>query len=743
MYFNYRSFRDLSLTIRKNIGKLPANIDLVVGIPRSGIIPAYMIALFLNTRACSLEEFIAGIIPGNGERPIRQYENEQVSVLFVDDTVHSGISLEKTKAKLKTIDTSKYNIKFLAIYAREESIHFVDYYFEIVPTPRFFQWNYLNTNWVNKSCFDIDGVLCQDPTPEENDDGENYRCFLRNAKPLFIPTYKIYALVTSRLEKYREETEYWLKKHNVQYGKLIMLDLPSKEERIKQNAHAKFKAEIYKNEKETVLFVESDRRQAIEIAKATGKACICVATDELFDNRNIARYLPNEQKHKDYSKPENVRILLYSHELTYTGAPHSLLRIARILKQAKYQVEIWAPEDGNFREEIEKSEIVLRIVPYRSLASIKYQKIISSFDLALANTVISHRFYDVACKLIPTIWFIREAQNLPSICDSVPLRKQLLCTSPDLYCVSEYAKEFIQRNYNTKVKVLHNCVEDYFSDFTISPHAKISFISVGTVNRRKAFDICYKAFDMLPDHLKKQAHFYFVGRLNERDKDFWNELIKNINDNPNTTYLGEIANTNDKLKLFNEMDVFVVPSLDESCSLVVLEGAMMGKPLIVSENVGAKYLVDESNGWIVKTGNVESLSKVFTSILQDSTRLSSMGEASRKKYLETSTIEIYRNNILSMVKEKLKEWNCQVSLSKNNESYQFQVEQLRLDNQRLRQEIRLIHKSWTYRLGRFITFVPRKVRGGIRCYKENGWNYTIRRFKEKVIALSKKYRGGK
>ena len=47
---------------------------------------------------------------------------------------------------------------------------------------------------------DIDGVLCADPTPEENDDGEKYRHFLLNAPPLFIPKVTIGTLVTSRLE---------------------------------------------------------------------------------------------------------------------------------------------------------------------------------------------------------------------------------------------------------------------------------------------------------------------------------------------------------------------------------------------------------------------------------------------------------------------------------------------------------------------------------------------------------------
>lgn len=53
-------------------------------------------------------------------------------------------------------------------------------------------------------------------------------------------------------------------------------------------------------------------------------------------------------------------------------------------------------------------------------------------------------------------------------------------------------------------------------------------------------------------------------------------------------------------------------------------------------------------------------------------------------------------------------------------AYRGKVEQLE-------REIKDIHSSWTYRIGRFMTFIPRKVRGGIRCYQENGWSYTWNR----------------
>lgn len=42
-------------------------------------------------------------------------------------------------------------------------------------------------------------------------------------------------------------------------------------------------------------------------------------------------------------------------------------------------------------------------------------------------------------------------------------------------------------------------------------------------------------------------------------------------------------------------------------------------------------------------------------------------------------------------------------------------------------EAALIRASTSYRIGRFITWIPRKVRGFFRCYREHGWRYTCKR----------------
>ena len=309
--FPFRDFKDLSKTIKDNVHILPEDIDLIVGIPRSGMIPAYMIGLFLNKKVCSINELIENIVPSYGNRMPNEKRKNIHNILVVDDSICTGRAIIEAKEKLKNLD---YNIKYLCIYTNNVNNHLVDYTFEYAATPRLFQWNYMNMIWTEKSCFDIDGVLCVDPTKEENDDGEKYRKFLLNAKPLFVPQFCINTIVTSRLEKYRYETETWLRKNNIKYNRLIMLDLKSQEERIKLKAHANLKAHVYKKLEDTCIFVESDSKQAQKIAVLSGKTVICSSTDEIYYGDSITdrRKIEEKVEVKIQSSPKEMLVDSYN-----------------------------------------------------------------------------------------------------------------------------------------------------------------------------------------------------------------------------------------------------------------------------------------------------------------------------------------------------------------------------------------------------------------------------------------------
>lgn len=280
---NYCTVAQLSRDVFSFSKQIPQNIDLVVGIPRSGMLVASMLSLYLDVPLTDVEGLINYRIFSGGKRsPV---ENE-VSFLFtpknilvVDDSLASGKAMQEVQLVLYSQDLP-HNIEYAVIYSAEEEPKELQYYYKIVFMPRVFEWNLINHGVLRDTCLDIDGVLCADPTDEQNDDGEKYLGFLQNAEPLWIPKRKIGWLVTCRLEKYRKETDEWLRKNGVEYGELLMMDYPDKASRIAAKNYGKFKGEIYKKKK-APLFIESSCNQAKEIVKISGKDVLCFETNTL------------------------------------------------------------------------------------------------------------------------------------------------------------------------------------------------------------------------------------------------------------------------------------------------------------------------------------------------------------------------------------------------------------------------------------------------------------------------------
>ncbi|HEY0940189.1 MAG TPA: phosphoribosyltransferase family protein [Steroidobacter sp.] len=277
--FGYVSFAQLSDAIRGRLYEIPADVDLIVGIPRSGMVPAYQIGLFLNRLVCDIDSFIADGTIGHGHT--RKLAVELTSLrqarhlLLVDDSIASGSSMQKALAGVRESGYTGRVSTCAAIVAPSHK-RSVDVSFITLPQPRLFEWNAFHHACVENACFDLDGVLCVDPTTHDNDDGPRYEKFLANARPLFRPTLRIGHIVSARLEKYRTLTEDWLAAHNISYGKLHLVDLPSKAERIRLGAHCSHKIRLYR-ETHASMFYESDLGQAREIATGSGKPVLCIA----------------------------------------------------------------------------------------------------------------------------------------------------------------------------------------------------------------------------------------------------------------------------------------------------------------------------------------------------------------------------------------------------------------------------------------------------------------------------------
>jgi glycosyltransferase involved in cell wall biosynthesis len=352
------------------------------------------------------------------------------------------------------------------------------------------------------------------------------------------------------------------------------------------------------------------------------------------------------------------RILMISHAMQYNGAPHSLLRVCKIIQGLGFSVDVWSSIDGDFTKEFEQIGIIVEIVPQRALDDPKdIANRVSQYSMAIINTIYLDRYADVIGRVIPAAWFIREATEIPRAVEGDFGRFITFSNYPNLYCVSDYAKDFISI-YNPHVRVLNNCVEDHFTETeTVADGAdgKVKFLILGTFEHRKGQDIIFDAFERMPEAYQKQAEVYVAGacRTGSFFRDYWFKQMERVKNNPNFIYLGEIKNIPDKIKTISEMSVMVVASRHEACSLAALEAAMMAKPLIVTTSVGAKYMVSEENGLIVENDDPESMKNAFMYMIDNKHMLKSMGDASRVWYELYASIPCHTQDIQAMIEENL------------------------------------------------------------------------------------------
>lgn len=255
--------------------------DIIIHLPRSGTIPASLLATYLCKPLQSIDEYCANI-----PLIIRKSDTTNSNrILVVDDSINLGIQLKAAVERIK-LARPESEIKTLCIYdnksGRGERIFNCDYHlFKHKGMPYFMPWFLWKSSVIENAVLDFDGVMCRDCLDGENDDAEGYAGFLSNSDLKFKPLrHKIGAIVTGRLEKYRLQTEVWLKQHGIKYNQLIMCPAKNNAER-KALKVSEWKGKIYKNLPQ-VLFIESSAREAPIIAATSGKMVYCIDNSEVY-----------------------------------------------------------------------------------------------------------------------------------------------------------------------------------------------------------------------------------------------------------------------------------------------------------------------------------------------------------------------------------------------------------------------------------------------------------------------------
>jgi len=270
----------LASDTQRLISHLPPGIGAVVGIARSGLVPAGLVAYGLHIPLWSVSTQTGVVSCGHGYR-MHASKREGDKILLIDDTVARGNAMRSAEPVVRQFFPDAEIVR-AAVYVHPLGSHSVDLFAASLSGEHYLEWNWVNAGHGQQCYFDFDGILCHDCPPGDDDDGPRYRQFLTNTKPLYIPRRaKIAGIVTARHCKYEPETRAWLDRWGISVDRLIMRESPIDPGRSWVDQIADHKAAAYR-QSSVDLFAESEPEQARLIADRTGKPVLCPAAGRVF-----------------------------------------------------------------------------------------------------------------------------------------------------------------------------------------------------------------------------------------------------------------------------------------------------------------------------------------------------------------------------------------------------------------------------------------------------------------------------
>lgn len=144
---------------------------------------------------------------------------------------------------------------------------------------------------------------------------------------------------------------------------------------------------------------------------------------------------------------------------------------------------------------------------------------------------------------------------------------------------------------------------------------KLRLIFVGSLIFRKGLDTAISALRILNEKgVNVEFDIYGPGNINKYQ----------VDDLPNVKYCGVIPLQETQLIIAN-YDLLILPSYHEGWGVVTNEALLQGVPVILSDRVGSKCLVESSSaGVIFKSGNPSDLVGKIISIATDPSKLSEL-----------------------------------------------------------------------------------------------------------------------
>lgn len=224
-------------------------------------------------------------------------------------------------------------------------------------------------------------------------------------------------------------------------------------------------------------------------------------------------------------------------------------------------------------------------------------------------------------------------------------------TADYVFCCSELARDSMLCRGVPKDKIFVNPLGVDLKKFKFkrcTSKETFRYLHVSNMSPLKGLHYIIEAFNLMDEH----------------DMELWL-----VGPTPTEPLLQKLIKSNDKIKhlgfmdqgslamIYAQCDIFVHPSLADGWAMTPMQAMATGLPVIVSNMTGCKeIIVNNKNGFVVNSGEVESLLEVMNYVYQNQSILDEVGLKAYQTVREGFTWDDYGNRLNAWL-EKLSNEN--------------------------------------------------------------------------------------
>lgn len=347
--------------------------------------------------------------------------------------------------------------------------------------------------------------------------------------------------------------------------------------------------------------------------------------------------------------PVNGRdILIFSHDLTESGAPRVVYEIAKMLTKAGHFVVVASPSDGPIRKALQALGVSVIVDELLLTQHSSVYDFARNFDALICNTVITYPIVNQLADTVDTYWYIHETALFSSMAQSTPEFRAALSKPKKIWAGSKLSAGPIQQ-YNSKIEVLEYGFPGLRPTSTVAVQPvkkeKLVIRTFGSYEPRKGQDLLTLAIKGLPASLSDQCEFEFYGRT--LDQPFFNDVSAMASRVPHLKILGDVDYA-DYVKLVLSADLIVVPSRNDTLPLVSLHALSAGVPLLCTPTTGTSAYLDHAvSGYVFSSGDVADMTQTLVQVIQDAKGWSRLGETGKEVFDQYFSEEMFAEKLLS------------------------------------------------------------------------------------------------